>query len=184
MKIICLLFLMIGWAALMHGTSSAAQSQQTSTDSAASTASDHPQHAERAAVAGSGKRQKEGNSSDRRSGHRHVSEMNHPRSQLGLTAVNRPKLLPNGGKRSVLGSSMNLRQAGSGKHNDAAKSASIQRETINSARPIRPTNVTRPSAPLLNNARHRGANPAVIGGSAISDRNTGAINGSRVHRKP
>jgi len=184
MKTTCLLFLMIGCAALMHGTSYAAQSQQTATKSSSSTASDHPRHAEHAAVAGGGKHQKEANSSDRRRGNHHVSEMKLPRRQGGITAANHRKPFPNSSKPSAPGRSMNLRQMGSGKHNDVAKSGLIQRETINSARPVRPTNVTRPSAPLLNNTRHRGANPAVIGGSAISDRNTGAINGNRVHRKP
>jgi hypothetical protein len=184
MKTTCLLLLMLSWAALMNSTSCAAQSQQTATDSSASTASGHPQDAKHAAVAGGGKRQKEGNSSDGRPTNQNVSEVNHPRSQSGLTTANRPKPLSNGGKHFAPESSMHIREAGSGKRNDAVKRGLTQRATINSARPIRPTNVTRPSAPLLNNARHRGANPAVIGGSAISVRNTGAVNGTRVHRKP
>ncbi|MGB7864306.1 MAG: hypothetical protein WCF74_13010 [Candidatus Sulfotelmatobacter sp.] len=43
-----------------------------------------------------------------------------------------------------------------------------------------------PSAsPSLDNQRHRGANPAVIGGLGTSRLGgTGAINGSRMSRKP
>ena len=80
---------------------------------------------------------------------------------------------------------MNLHQPGSDKSGGAAKGGLIQNETVHNALPVRPSSVVRPTAPSLNNVRHRGPNPAVIGGSANSDRrNTGAINGTRMNRKP
>jgi len=40
-------------------------------------------------------------------------------------------------------------------------------------------------APPLSTVRHRGSNPAVIAGSAdLGKRNTGAIDGKQVHRRP
>jgi hypothetical protein len=66
----------------------------------------------------------------------------------------------------------------------AAKDGLIQNKTLSDALPIRPRSaVIRPSVPSLNNMRHRGANPAVVGGPAISaGRNSGAITGTRMHR--
>ncbi|MGA7447595.1 MAG: hypothetical protein WBQ43_21375 [Terriglobales bacterium] len=59
--------------------------------------------------------------------------------------------------------------------------------------PVRPPGTVRPTAatlnPSLNNVRHRGPNPAVVGGLAggsanLHSSNTGAINGTHMHRKP
>ncbi|MGA8505034.1 MAG: hypothetical protein WB762_05450 [Candidatus Sulfotelmatobacter sp.] len=58
---------------------------------------------------------------------------------------------------------------------------------------VRLAGTVRPTAaslnPSLNNVRHRGPNPAVVGGSAggsanLHSSNTGAINGTRMKRKP
>jgi hypothetical protein len=178
MKVTCLLFLSLilpmSWAALMPGTSYAASSHQTSAESSATTL-----------VAGS--------SSKEQRYPRHVSHKNHPRSRASLTAPNHPKQLPNGRKRSIPGNAANLHQSGSGKSSDAAKSRLIQNETASKATPVRPPGTFRPTAaslnPSLNNVRHRGPNPAVVGGSAggsanLNSSNTGVINGTRMHRKP
>jgi len=58
------------------------------------------------------------------------------------------------------------------------------RETVNNASPVRRANVIRPTGPSLNNARHRGAGPAAISGSANYARNTSAVNGTTVRRRP
>jgi hypothetical protein len=70
------------------------------------------------------------------------------------------------------------------KFGGAAKDGLIQNKTLSDALPVRPRSaVIRPSAPTLNNMRHRGANPGVVGGPAISEgRNSGAITGPRVYR--
>ena len=132
-----------------------------------------------------GENQKHGKPSDEQRDHHHASDKNHPRSRASLTKANRPKQLPNSRERSIPGNAMNLHQPGSAKSGGAAKDGLIRNETVNNALPVRPPSVVRPTVPSLNNVRHRGANPAVIGGSANSDsRNTGAINGTRMNRRP
>jgi hypothetical protein len=189
MKTTCLLFLTINCAALMHGRGYAAPSnpasQQTSPQSAAKTVSDDPRDGEHAAPADDGKHQKDGKPSDEQRGHRHASDKNHPRSRASLTKANRPKQVPNNRERSTSGNAMNLHQPGSAKSGGAAKDGLMQNETLNNALPVRPPTVVRPTVPLRTNVRHRSANPAVIGGSATSDRrNTVAINGTHMNRRP
>ena len=188
MKGTFLLLLMISYAALTPGTtyagSSSPRPQQASPESAADTVSDHSQDAGQAAPAAGGKRQKDKSSSGEQRDRRHVSGKNQPRS-LATTIKVRPKQLPNNRERFSSGNAMNFHQPGSDKSGGAAKSGLIQRDTVNGALPVRPANVIRPTVPLRNNVHHRGANPAVIGGSASpAGRNTGAINGTVVHRRP
>ena len=178
MKISCLLFLSLiapmSWAALIPGTSYAAPSQQTSARSSAATR-----------VAG--------NPSKEQRSPRHASDKNHPRSRASLAAANHPKQLPNRRKRSIPGNAANLHKPDSGKSGAAAKRVLIQNETASNTMPVRPPRSARPTAatlnPSLNNVRHRGPNPAVVGGSAggsanLNSSNTRAINGTRMHRKP
>jgi len=164
----------MSWAALMPGTGYAAPSQQTSAESSATTP-----------VAGRP-------SKEQRSP-RHASDKNHPRSRASLTAANHPKQLPNGRKRSTPGNAANLHQPGSGNSGAAAKGRLIQNKTASNAIPVRPPGTVRPTAatlnPSFNTVRHRGPNSAVVGGSAggsanLNSSNTGAINGTRMHRKP
>jgi len=88
------------------------------------------------------------------------------------------------------GNAMNLHLPGSAKPDDAAKGEFIQNKTVDTALPVRRwLSVARPNLlslnPSLNNVRHRGPNPAVVGGSANSySRNTGVINGTRMNRRP
>jgi hypothetical protein len=174
MKVTCLLLLSLivpmSWAALMPGTSYAASSQQTSAERSATTP-----------VAG--------NPSKEQRYRRHASDKNHPRSRASGTTANHPKQLPNGRTRSIAGNAASLHQPGSGKSGAAAKVGLIQNETASNAMPVGPPGTVRPTAvtlnPSFNNVRHRGPNPAVVSGSANSaSRNTGAINGTRMHRKP
>jgi hypothetical protein len=80
---------------------------------------------------------------------------------------------------------MNLHQPGLDKSGGAAKNGFVRNETVNNALAVRTPSVVRPTAPLLNNVRHRGPNPAVVGGPTdLHSRNTAAINGSRMNRKP
>jgi hypothetical protein len=176
MKVGRLLFLILilrmSSAALMPDTSYAAQSQATSAESSATTP-----------VAG--------NPSKEQRYPRHASDKNHPRSRASLTAANR-KQLPDSRKRSIPGNSANLHQPGSGNSGTAAKGGLVQNETASNAMPARPPGTVRPTAATLNlspnNVRHRGPNSAVVGGSAGGsanlNSNIGAINGTRMHRKP
>jgi hypothetical protein len=178
MKFTCLLFLSLivtmSWAALMPGTSYAASSQQTSAESSATApVARDPSKEQRSA--------------------RHASDKNHPRRRASLTVANHPKQLPNGRTRSIPGNAANLHQPDSGKPGAAAKGGLIQNQTASNAIRVRPPGTVRSTAttlnPSLNNARHRGPNSAVVGGSAggsanLNSSNTGAINGTRMHRKP
>ena len=182
MKLTCLVFALIAFASLTPGTSYAAPSnqdrasQQSSSQTSENTLGDHLRDAKHAAPDDGG------NASDERRDHRHISDRIHQRSPATITK-DRPKL-PNIREHSPSRHAMNLHQPGSDKSSGAARGGFIQHETVNSVVPPRPPSVVRPSVPLLNNVRHRGPNPAVVGGSANSDgRNTGAINGARVHRK-
>ena len=97
--------------------------------------------------------------------------------------VNRPKQLPNSRQRSMPANA--LHQPGSDKFGGAAKGGLIPNETINNAWVVRTPSVIRSTAPSFNNMRHRSPNPAVVGASPNShSSNTGAINGTRMNRKP
>jgi hypothetical protein len=79
---------------------------------------------------------------------------------------------------------MNVYRPGSDKSGGAAKSGFIRKETVNNALAVRAPNVVRPTGPLLDNVRHRGPNPAVVGGSLNSHgTNTGTINGTRMNHR-
>jgi|SRR5208337_1732132 len=162
-------------------------SQPTSPESSANTASDHPRDpAQRDAAPADGVRhQTGGKASHEQRDHGRGSDTNHPPSRASLTKVDRPKQLPNSRQRSLPGNGMNFHQPGSNKSAGAAKSGFIPNEGANIALAVRTPSVVRPSVPSFNNGRHRGPNPAVVGGSPNSHRsNTGAINGTRMNRKP
>ena len=122
----------------------------------------------------------------------HASEKNHPHSRAGQIASNRPKQLPATQKRLLPRNAASLRQPASARSGAAAKSALIQNETAKHALLVRSTSAW-PSVgslnsslnPLPNLVRHRGSNPAVVGGLANSgNSNTGVINGTGMHRRP
>jgi hypothetical protein len=114
-----------------------------------------------------------------------ASGKNHPRNRASLTPATRPKWLPHSRKRSMPGNAMNLHHPGSDKPGGVVKGESIQNETVNNAPAVRPPSVVQPAVASLNNVRHRGPNPPVVGGAANLDRrSTAAINGTRMHRKP
>jgi hypothetical protein len=78
-----------------------------------------------------------------------------------------------------------LHQPGSDRSGVAAKGGLIQNEAVNIALAVRTPSVARPVVPSLNNVRHRSSNPAVASGSPNShSSDTGAINGTRMNRKP
>jgi hypothetical protein len=118
----------------------------------------------------------------------HASDKNQPHSRAGLTAANRSKQLPTSRKRPLTRKAGSPRQPALATSGCATKRGSVQNETTNRALPVRQTSVRSSVAslnPLPGNVRHRGANPAVVGGSANSGKsNTGAINGTGMHRRP
>lgn len=65
------------------------------------------------------------------------------------------------------------------------KRGSIQNKSVTSVSAVQRQSMFPSSSPSLGNQRHRGPNPAVIGGLGTSKaRETGAINGSHISRKP
>jgi len=187
MKTACFVFRMIGCAVLMYGTSFAAwsgtASQQGSANSA-DLASDRLR-LEHTARADGGKHQAGKELSDEQRGNRRASDKNHPPNQASLAKANRPSQLPNRREHSVTGNAMNLHRPGSDKSRGVANDGLMRNETVKSALPVGSLSVVRPTAPSLNNVRHRGANPAVIGGLVSSkSANTGAINGTRMNHRP
>ena len=184
MKIAFLLFLGISYATLTAGANSQVPAQQTSPESSTNTVIAHPQDTEHTLPAGSGNRHKVGKISDGQKDTRNASARNHPRSPATTIKV-RPKQLPNNRNHSPSRNSMNLHRPGLGKSDALAETGLIHQETFKSGQAVRPASVARSAVPLRNNVRHRGANPAVVGGTANSARrNTGAISGTSVHRKP
>jgi hypothetical protein len=183
MKTVCLVFT-IGWAVLMCGANYAApvksEPQQSSEGSPKAVGGDHTTDTTPADGATYSRRP-----SDEERNHRRVSDKNHPPSRASLPKANHPNQLSKSRERSTSGNHMNLRQPGSDKFRDAVKGGLVQNETVNNALRVRPPNVVRPVAPALSTARHRGPNPAVIGGSVNSiTRNIGTINGTHMNRKP
>lgn len=188
MKALCFFFLAICCATLKSGTAFAGSpsptSQQTSPASSTNTVNAHPQDAEHAAAVDGGKGQKQGKPSDGRQDNRKVSGKNHPRGPATTTKV-RPKQPSNTRERLQPGNPTRLHQPGLDKSAVPTDSGLLQAEIGNTALPRRPPSVTRPSVPLHNDVRHRGANPPVVGGSAISNnRSSAAINGTAMHRRP
>ncbi len=196
MKVACLLFLVLvltmSCVAFMQAASYAAPYQQTPAESSANENSGnpdgahpregHPQDTEHAVPAKNENLQKEGIPSEKRDS-RSTPNKTHPRSGAHITPAHRPKQPPISQKRPP-GSTTNLHQPVSDKSGRSAKEGLIQ----NKAQHIRSTSLVRPDVaslnPLLNNVRHRGPNPAVVGGSASSVSSNTGINGTRMNRKP
>ena len=188
MRITCLLFLVltVGCATLMPGTGYAASSQQTPARSPANEGStnvagdrSHDDHLH-ATPADDGKRRKEESPSGQQVPRRAAAQ-NRPRSRANLTVANRPKQLPLRRKRSKPPNATNPYPASLNKSGDVANG---RNRTANNALPVRSTIVLRPTGASLNNVHHRGPNPAVVCGSASNTGNNGALNGTRMHRRP
>jgi hypothetical protein len=89
----------------------------------------------------------------------------HPRSRASLTAPTRPKPLPNSRKR-------------------AAGAGFLPHKPVNNASLLR-SRVSRPALSSPGTVRHRGPNPAVVAGTLnVASRSTGAIDGTRMRRRP
>lgn len=180
MKAFFLLFLTILSTAVMPETARAypsSPSTQQSSEGAANIVSNHPRDAEHSAPARAGIRQKDGKPLDEQRDEHQVSGPNHPRNPATI-----PKGRPNEAnswKHLASGNTTNPQRLGPAKSVGAAESGSIRNETGNHVRPARRPSVIRPAAPSRRDVRHRGANPAVIGGPRNSGRgNNGAINGT------
>jgi hypothetical protein len=103
-----------------------------------------------------------------RSGHKALAEAKPPK-QLAKPASHLPSAIARNPGRGSAGSFSTV------------KGAAIQNPMAGRSRP-RPPNA---AAPLLSSVRHRSPNPAVISGTAnLITKNTGAIDGRQMHRRP
>ena len=181
MKTRCFLFLAMSWAMLTPGTGYGVLSSPASQPT--SPASGHPGDAGQATSPRDGRPPTGGKTSDEQRDHGRASNPNQPPSRANLTKSNRPKALPNSQQRSIPGSA--LHQPCSNQSVGAAKGGLIQNGTVHNAVPVRTPSVVQPTVLLLSNVHHRRPNPAVVGGSPnLRSSNFGAINGTRMNRKP
>lgn len=178
------IFLAIGCAVLMHGTSYTVPSEAAPQQAAvAGAVTKHPREAEHAASAD--RQSRHGNGSAERRDQRRGPATSQQRGRGSLTTANRPKQPPNDREPFAPGNPTNIRQPTSNRSDAAQTERLIPSAMINGALPVQTSAAIRPGGPSLDNVRHRGANPAVIGGPGSSDSsNTGAVNGTRMKRKP
>lgn len=108
--------------------------------------------------------------------HRVARESVLPKRNLPKSPVNRrPRPLPGN----------SLHPGVANKSGAAVSGGLIQGETTHNGLPVRTSGVVRPAAPSVNSVRHRSPNPAVVGGPVyFHSSSTGAINGTRMKRRP
>jgi len=122
----------------------------------------------------------------------HASYKSQPHSRAGLIAANRSKQLPTSRKRSLTGNAASIRQPALSGSGGAEKGRFVQNETTGRGLTVRRASLLPSVAslnsslkPLPDNVRRRGPSSAVVRGSANSrSSNTGAINGTGMHRRP
>jgi hypothetical protein len=115
----------------------------------------------------------------------------HPRSRAGLAPAKHPKPLPDRRKAGVSGPAVSLHRPGADRTRIAlpVRLPGVGRSTLSSpgmvqSNRVRPNNPG-PSTVRPDGVRHRSPNPAVIGGSVnVASRNSGAIDGTRIYRRP
>lgn len=148
---------------------------QAPPESSANTASANPE--KRSAPSNLAKRATKKIPVPKRVTHRRTSATNHAFTSTSSATANLPKF-PSSRDRFVANSQVANKFAISTK-------GPIQTKTVSSAPPVRRSSMLPTSASSLDAARHRGPNPAVIGGiGSFQAGNTGGINGSRIARKP
>jgi hypothetical protein len=191
MKVTCLLFLLltVSCAALLQETSYAASSQQAFTQHSVAQDSDRSHDTHDAAhldPADNVSHEKGGNPSAEPQAYRPISDRNRSRSHARLTAPNRPRQLSNAQKRSS-GKAPNLHSTYSDKSGGPAKNGLVQNQAVNRVPQVRSTSVVQSTGaslnPSPNYARHRGPNPAIVGGTKNTNR-TGGLNGTSMHHRP
>ncbi len=184
MKAACLLSLVMCCASWTLGSSFAPPAQPTSTESSKSAVGNHTQNTERAASPQIGNRQKKRSPSEGQPDSNRASGKNRPRSPAPTIKIH-DNGLQNNRQFFQQGKSTHLHPPSSDKFGGVAEGGLIQHKAVNSAVPVRSANVMRHRAPSHSNVRHRAANPAVVGGSAISsNKNNAEIDGTTARRRP
>jgi hypothetical protein len=185
-KTVGLIFLTLGWAASAVGAAgvgqSVAASQQAPSRNVAGTVGNRSHEADHVAPAAD--RAHVGKPSDDQQNHRKVSGNKLPASNTSPSKSDHRNEVSSGRERSVRDDSKTSRRTGSDKSRGVAQNGLARNETTNHAASNRTPAVVRPAAPSLSNVRHRGANPAIVGGPGNSNtRNTAALDGTHMNRK-
>lgn len=112
-----------------------------------------------------------------------ASRSNTARRRLDHTAAktNGPRQSPS--QRLMTGSPRPHTQSGPSAAR-LLKTGSVRNAPVHNAPSVRPPARFPSASPSLDNVRHRGPNPAVIGGGDLAARSRGALNGSQVPRRP
>jgi hypothetical protein len=186
MRAIGLIFLTLGCAASAVGAAGAGQSvaasQQASSRGASNAAGNPPREAGHAASADGPTHA--GKPSTVQQNRRKVSSSKLPTSKPIENKSNGRNELTNGHEPSGSEDSKNSHHPGSDKSRGATQNGTARNENNKHAAPNRTPSAGRPAAPSLSNARHRGANPAIVGGTGNSStRNTGVLDGTHMNRK-
>ena len=186
MKAIGVIFLTLGYAAWTVGPASAGQSvaaaQQTSPRSATNAAGNHSRAADHASPAGV--RTQTGKPAKAQQNHSKISGNKPPTTNASPTKSSHRNEVPNRRERSVSAASKNSHRPGSDKSVGATQNRLARNETVSHAPSNRAPTAVRPSVPSLSNVRHRGANPAIVGGVGTSQaRNSGALDGTHMNRR-
>jgi hypothetical protein len=186
MRAIVLIFLTLGYAASAVGAAGAGQSaaaaQQTSNRSAADTVGNHPREADHAAPTDD--RTHIGKTSGDQQIHPKVSGNKAPAANASLSKPSRRNELANKHERSASQDSKNSHRPASDKSAGAAQNGLARNATVSHGPSNRPSSPVRPAVPSLSNVRHRGANPAIVGGAGNSNtRNTAALDGTHMNRR-
>jgi len=180
-----LIFLMLGCAAAVSATGAAravTASQQAPSRSAADTVGNRSREADHAVPAGDPTLS--GKTPDAQQSHPKVSGKKAPAAKASLSKPSRRNEFTNKRERSASEDSKNSHGPGSDKPAGAAQNGLARNETVNHAPSHRAPSAVRPAVPALSTMRHRGANPAIVGGAGNSNtRNTTALDGTHMSRR-
>ena len=186
MRAIGLIFLTLGCAASAVDAAGAGQSvstsQQAPSRSATDTVGNHLRGAVHTAQAEAGTHV--GKPSDDQQNPRKLSGNKSSASIASPSEANYRTEVPNGRGRSASRDPKNSDRSDSAKAAGAAQNGLARSETTNHAASNRAQGAVRPAVPSLGNVRHRGANPAIIGGAGNSNsRNSAALDGTHMNRR-
>lgn len=184
MRSAILVFAMMSCAGLAYGAGHVVSSGQVSQQAPVPNAvGDRSENARQTTDNGRGR--KVPKSSDRqRAGARTSGRSSKPSNRVSPSQSSHPEPRSIAPRRLESGGVMNV-QPVAGQLDRAASGALIHDETASRVAAIRPPTGIHPTAPSLIDVRHRGPNPAIVGGVANSKmRNAGSINGTRINRRP
>lgn len=187
MKTFGLVFLILGCAAWSVGAGAGpgqfvSVPQQAPARSAADTVGNHSLETDHVAPVGGGTHVRK--ASDDQQNQRKVSGNKPPASNASQGSANHRAEVPKSRERSASADAKNSDRPGSAKSAGAAQTGLVRNETNKPVVSNRPPGFAKPARPAISNVRHRGANPAIIGGAGnLNSRNTMALDGTHMNRR-